>query len=634
MRKQAVTGALAAGVLAVAPGAGAVQVDSLVGGSMANNYATCINIATLFIGADCSYANTRYPASSFTYWEGPFFANGFYPKGFSNVETSLTWATVPNDGKLAIPLSGTVTIDTQDTPAGTDDTISANLSFGAAVHNAQVGNADRAIETWDSFDHVLAPTVVNSATPNGEGGFDYVIGSRGRPTPAPLLLNASSPQPGDPFPSEYANASPVTTLAWWNPTGGASLPLAQRVGIERSVGYGNVGAGGGAGLQPNVGAQTTATFTNYTCLDGNGDNDCSTAELLFGSGQGRFLNENGTRNDGNGVTPNPVGNCSDGVDNGDGDGLADAADPQCAFTAPSPPGFENLILLVSTDAGNRVKTAEAYWTREYKVTSGNPIGDDPAAGPGAFSTVNSWMGGRFTFKGCSLSGPVAEDDTVSVVEGTTNGQLLVVTNDTLSCAEPNTITIIDGPDHGTATVNGTVIEYTPSTTEPAPNTFYDGPDTLTYQITDDDDIDSAVVTVNITVTVKAPTAANQSGTSQAGSAVSKTVITSGNAGSGAIGDHTVNPGAGTLGTCTASGAILTFTPTSGGGNGTGGCSYTITDADGDESNPAQFSVDVQGNSGSGGGGGGPQLPGGGSLDLLTLGALLAGLPLLARRRRS
>jgi len=141
--------------------------------------------------------------------------------------------------------------------------------------------------------------------------------------------------------------------------------------------------------------------------------------------------------------------------------------------------------------------------------------------------------------------------------------------------------------------------------------------------------------VNLTITKKVPTATNQSGSSDGGASVQRTVITNANLGSGTIAEHSINPGAGQLGSCSGNGATLTFTPTPGGGNGTGGCSFTISDADGDVSNTAQFVVDVRNNgSSTGGGGGGPQLPGGGSsLDGLTLAALLAGLPLLSRRRR-
>ena len=95
---------------------------------------------------------------------------------------------------------------------------------------------------------------------------------------------------------------------------------------------------------------------------------------------------------------------------------------------------------------------------------------------------------------------------------------------------------------------------------------------------------------------------------------------------------------GTLGTCAVSGTgasqAVQFTPT--GGNGTGGCDFQIEDADGD-TDTGTLTVSVSGTSSGGGGGGssGPQLPSGGSsLDLLSLGALLAGLPLLRRRRQA
>ncbi len=636
MRKLAVIGALAAGTLAAASGAGAAQVTSLVGGSLANSTNTCFNIVVAFLFTDCSYAWTRYPSptAGSPLWIGPVFATGFYPKGSPQDGVGgLTLAPAPNDGKQSTPLSGSVIVDTQDTAPGTDDEISFVLAFGEAVHHGSTGQGDFATETWDEFIHTMPATAVNFATANADGGFDYVIGSRGRPTPVSGPLAGVDTNTGL-FASETASELIVTgTPLVWATAGGAALPLAQRIGIERSAGFGNTD-NTGATLSPNVGAQTTAVFTNYTCLDNGTDDDCSTSEILFGTGHARLLNENGTKVTGDGTPNQANGNCADGIDNGDGDGLADAADPQCA-PLTSPPGFENVILMLSTDANNRVKTAQAFWTREYVVKNGPQIANDQPAGQTRYSTNNSWTGGRFDFKGCSLTGPIAENDNLAVVEGAVNAQLLVVTNDTVSCTEPNTFAIVSQPVHGTATVSGSVILYTPDTDDPGPNTVYDGPDSLTYFITDDDDEVSAVTTVSITVTVKAPTASNASGTSQGGAPVTRTVISGANLGSGTTNQHTIQVGAtiGSIGSCSASGTQLTFTPTSGGGNGIGGCNFTITDVDGDVSNTAAFNVDVQGNSGGGGGSAGPQLPSGGSLDALTLGALLAGIPLVARRRR-
>ncbi|MCL4778303.1 MAG: hypothetical protein KJ054_12450 [Gammaproteobacteria bacterium] len=602
------------------------QVTSPVSGAMAPVTNTCFAVIDLFNLGDCSYAGTRYPgkitggtangaATTAGSWIGPTYAAGFYaagspadPFGPAGAAGALAYRHSVGDNKYPIPLLGSVTIDDQGTASPADDSIAATWTFGQAVHHTQVQQNDYAIETWDSFTHVMAPTAVNptASVANANGGFDYVIGSRGKPTPATGAF-PHGPLPGDgtlnpdPFPSEQAEADIANPAGLrWVTSGATDLAsVSQRVGIERSAGYGNISGNpypGTATLQPNIGGQTSGSFTNYHCTDDTGDNDCSTSEYIFGS-----------QSEGGGST--------------------------------SPPGFENVILLLSTDANGRVTDARAYWTREYLLGIGSKIGNDPATPPGQWTTNNSWNGGRFDFRGCSL--PLAVDDSASVVEGTMNAVFQVLVNDTLGCAEPNQVQIVSGPAHGAATVSGDgrSILYSPSTTEPAPNVYYDGPDALTYRVVDDLGNQSAPATVSITVTRRLPVAGNLNGSSSGGGTATVTALTAGSLGSGSLAQHRLAAGTGTLGSCTVSGSggvdgdQLVFTPSAGAGNGTGGCSYSITDVDGD-SVTGQFVVDVRGNGASAGGSNGPQLPSGGSsLDWPGLGILLAGLPLLARRRR-
>jgi hypothetical protein len=589
MRKLAVIGALSAGLLSLAGRAGAATVDTLVGGLLSNSDNACINIVTLLSAADCSYAGTRYPVYP---WQGPIFAAAWYEKN-SIVDDPTDPGGVQPDGqdfrpvvgdnKLSVPLSGTFTVDDNGTPAnGADDKISGTFSFGAADHWASTGNGDQALERWDAWNHTMAPTTVSSATALPGGGFEYVIGVRGKPTPAPLTAAADANL-------VFATESAPTGLgdpAFWS-RAGADLPVGQRVGIESSPGFGNVDDSG-TNYQPNVGTTTTATLTNYECLDS--DDDCTRSFIMIGTS----------------LVPG-------------------------SLTTSLPPGFTNLVLIVSTGADGRITTAEGYWVREYVIRNGPPIDNEPA-NPGQWTIPNSWTGGRFTFKGCNPAGPSGVDDDLAVDEGSSDVLLPILANDTLGCTEPNTIAIITAPTNGTATPASNGITYTPNVSG---NDFYDGPDSLTYTVTDGATNVTTVTTVNLTVEVVAPTASNCTGASDRGAAATCTVLTAGNAGSGDLADHVVNPGGGTLGTCSAAGSVLTFTPTAGAGNGTGGCSFTITDADGDESNTAQFSVTITRNSSTSSGGGGPQLPSGGSsLGLLGLGVLLAAVPLAARRRRS
>ena len=136
MRKQAVIGTLAIASLWLAMPVEATTTLYNVNGAMGNTTNTCFNIAVSLAQNDCSYAKTRYPAK--VAWQGPIGATGFYPKGsaadITNPDDVLNgFVPGPGDGKFNVQMSGTVTIDDNDTPGdGTDDTISAVWNFGAA----------------------------------------------------------------------------------------------------------------------------------------------------------------------------------------------------------------------------------------------------------------------------------------------------------------------------------------------------------------------------------------------------------------------------------------------------------------------------------------------------------------------
>ena len=109
--------------------------------------------------------------------------------------------------------------------------------------NAATGNGDRAVERWDSWNHTMAATPVDAATPQPGGGFKYMIGSRGEPQPLCLAADAT-----DCFPSENIAGGigvPSTDPSPWNTTVASSNPISARIGIERSLGWGFSGAGPG-----------------------------------------------------------------------------------------------------------------------------------------------------------------------------------------------------------------------------------------------------------------------------------------------------------------------------------------------------------------------------------------------------
>ena len=191
-----------------------------------------------------------------------------------------------------------------------------------------------------------------------------------------------------------------------------------------------------------------------------------------------------------------------------------------------------------------------------------------------------------------------------------------------------TVAVTQQGTKGQATVNaqGTAITYTVTDA-----TFFTGSDTIGYSITDSDG-ETDAGTVNVTLPPATPTLTNGTITTTAGTASAPRAlgITLGN-GSAAQNLLSVSTQA-TDGSCALSGTSVTYTPNAGFG-GSDSCVITITDEGGaGQSDTGTISVTVNA-AGGGGGGSGVSLPSAGALDLWSL-SLLAGLPLVRRRRRA
>jgi hypothetical protein len=94
--------------------------------------------------------------------------------------------------------------------------------------------------------------------------------------------------------------------------------------------------------------------------------------------------------------------------------------------------------------------------------------------------------------------PVARDDTTTVAEDSTDNTIHVLVNDVDIDLDSLTITSVTDPSHGTATISGSDVLYTPTTN-------YHGLDSLNYTISDGNGgSDTAVVTVTITPVNDAP----------------------------------------------------------------------------------------------------------------------------------
>ena len=107
-------------------------------------------------------------------------------------------------------------------------------------------------------------------------------------------------------------------------------------------------------MDGNPGASTTAVMADYACTDNRGDITCPSHNVVWRNG------------------PEP---------------------PPGSRNVAEAPGFDNLLLRVTTDAAGHVRTAEGFWTNEYRID----------AGPDAFQVPeghdNSWQGGYLSVEG-------------------------------------------------------------------------------------------------------------------------------------------------------------------------------------------------------------------------------------------
>ena len=102
--------------------------------------------------------------------------------------------------------------------------------------------------------------------------------------------------------------------------------------------------------------------------------------------------------------------------------------------------------------------------------------------------------------------PVANDDSDSFAEDSSNNQVDVLTNDVDPDGDSLDISSITQPSHGTATYTASYVYYTP-------DTDYNGPDQFGYTITDNNGgSDSATVSITITAVNDPPNAVSDSAT--------------------------------------------------------------------------------------------------------------------------
>lgn len=449
MRKLIAAGIVAAGALGVSVQANALSTVYEIDGTFGSNEHACTQITLLFGGSDCTYGRTR-PGAAGT-WIGPLFAGGHYAQDGTKDQVTytptngvfdpgtLTFTPAADDGKLAAPVTGTLTIDDNGTAGNPDDDlISASFSIGNMARNIATGQTTRAVQRWSTMDHVMAATPVNAdaTVANGGGGVDYVVGSRGFPTRLCSATNPSDCYSTSNASAAFTDLDPATDEAvsfWTQITAGG-------IGIERG---GLMGDPAWTNVQPapaiptgNVGATSTATFTGATCSTNNlSSDDCTASVLVWG--------------------------------------------------AAEPAGFDNMVMKISTNAAGAITSAEVYWTEEYRINFGGP--------PAGYD--NSWQGGTLAFTGVEQSlAPTARDFAASVLENSTPNTLDTLSN-SVNFTGPVTVTIVTPPAAGTATVNGNqTLNYNATGVGP-------GTQSIVYQATDGTDTDQGTITITVAADV-------------------------------------------------------------------------------------------------------------------------------------
>lgn len=227
-------------------------------GSIAEN--ACICFVEIFVGKSTSYNEVSFfgpfPAGA---WAGPIYSGGYYPQG-AGPGLANPGGTSPG-GKTAPVLSGKINIS----GSGPGAVIGGRVDVGRATFAFLGQGSDTGEATWQQLQYKIADKMADSATPNGLGGYTYVIGSKG--VPAPLVDLSHT----DTFPSEVGgNLTFGPLIPFWTPPG---IPgLHDTAGIatnEASLPFGT-----------NIGTTATAKFKKMSCTDIVGSGACGSGTAI------------------------------------------------------------------------------------------------------------------------------------------------------------------------------------------------------------------------------------------------------------------------------------------------------------------------------------------------------------------
>jgi len=448
----------------------ALTVVSSVEGRMSPRQETCMQGLTTSVGdgENCMYDGgpsgvataTPYGEITGSYEHISYYDSVDTPAAFQTTVVGsgrVVYAPSVGDGKIEQVISGSVTIDDGGNGFGADDLISFNITLTSPGTGSivRVYSGSAGVDKYDSMTQVLAPIAANFATPNGSGGFDYIIGSEGFPT----VLT-------------YSETGPCLDAAFGYAECGHSFSFES---LDPDFWNGTSLAGIGS-LESNFGAKTTGTVANLQCIDGSSttsgveSNDCRDSQVLY--------------------SPWVLGPCAV-----QGGCTLKEGDVGAVRGSAEDVGWDQLLLKVSTDAAGNVLDVAGFNVDDYRVFNNTRCGDN-TAGTGSYNpTCNSWTSGYFTLARSSATanddGPLNADEGVPL-------PVSVMANDT-GFQDPVTVTVTTPPTQGIAVVSGSpgpqagiVITYTA-------NSGATGGDSFEYTVVDANGTTTDSATVSLAI---------------------------------------------------------------------------------------------------------------------------------------
>lgn len=641
----------------------------------------CTQIIKQFNSEDCTYGAARLSETGDA-WQGPASNGGFFAKAGTGSAVTYDANIIANNKlyEITVPflVGSTVTVDDFDNHVcDTNDKISATWIFGPAAHNVVTNNGRSAVEAWDRVTQVMAPTQVSRATPNAASGCDYEIstppaGVVGAPSFPPRIC--ADADPTDCYPTPNAPSGLGDDKFWAGAAFTAGPYRTRTTGIELAPGMG-----------ANIAAGTTGTIDNWTCVASNpGSGDCIATAVSGPSGILWGTNPSGgatpsnqakapgfsnvvlkfsTDNSGaqtkitggfayytrelrinNGTSPLGDNSWQGGAFSFSGTGPYVNGPPTARDDGPYIVKFDtmdNPLNILANDTGFTDPVTVSIVTAPVHGTV--TIMNSPGAKAGIAVTYTPQAG----FTGDDPFDYQIDDDaaasgtahvSITVLDkipvalpgdaGTTFGGAPVA-KDVTSIAgvnlgdAPSTVSLNSaGDSNATCGLAGTIVTVTPV------SATFTGTASCGYTITDTDG-ESASSVINANAIGRQPIAVDDTASTVVNTPTAPIdVLKNDTLGNGTAAENVISllkandPRGGALdGTCKIVDQKIVYTPDSK-FSGEDSCQYVLTDSVNLTSiATVRIAIDVA-------------LPGGGSsLDALSLGALLAGSPIVARRRR-